>query len=133
MKKNVLFGIKVLDKLEQLMEIDKDSNILITLKGNSELEKEDIRNILIESKGIVEEKKINNTEINYLLDRENVKVGQNLLSENINKNTSKNRIKKNNQSNMKSYSILKDLKAYVNQQDTFKSEFSTNYCNIYKI
>ena len=120
-EKNVLFGIKVLDKLEQLMEIDKDSNILITLKGNSELEKEDIRNILIESKGIVEEKKINNTEINYLLDRENVKVGQNLLSENINKNTSKIELK-NNQSNMKSYSILKDLKAYVNQQDTFKSD-----------
>lgn len=49
-EKNIVLGIKVLEKLEKLFELDEDSELLVNLKGDLELENEDIRNLIVETK-----------------------------------------------------------------------------------
>lgn len=46
-EKNVISGMKILDKLEQLININKDTHTIVNLEEGSELEKADIRNLLV--------------------------------------------------------------------------------------
>ena len=123
-EKNISFGIKVLEKLEQLLKVDEDFDSIINLKGNFELEKEDIRNLLIEKKDPIEEDEINKDKIDLLLESEDMEIEKKSLSKDMDEINPKLQIKENNDEEF--HAIIKDLKGHMNilteNRDIIKSD-----------
>lgn len=112
-EKNIVSGIKTLKRLEQLMDLDEDIHTILNLEKDTEIEKADIRNIIIISKESDEE---NKTNLNSPIERtiaEIEEIKEIVEKTNINKDNIKLESKENKIQNTDEISI-KDLKSKLN-------------------
>lgn len=124
-EKNIVLGIKVLEKLEKLFELDEDSELLVNLKGDLELENEDIRNLIVETKTVFEEKTMG-IDKNIFSEKnpnfeEKISGGPNLRY--IGEENFKSDIKKDHD---KIQNIIKELKEHMNSSVGNKEGFKSD-------
>ena len=124
-EKNIIFGIRVLEKLEQLFNLDENNEFVIDLKGNLELEKEDIRNLIVEAKIPSKENDMEMVKDVFHIKGTNVEneVDKGLNLKKLDEFNSKLDIKINNETIQ---SITSELKNYRNSSVENRDLFNSN-------
>lgn len=109
-EKNIVSGLKILNKLEQLMDIKEDTYTIINLEEGSEIQKADIRNLLVFPKNREDENKGN---LNQLVKNE---LGESKeIMENIDTDKTNIALKfEENEKQNKSFFFIEDLKTKIN-------------------
>lgn len=109
-EKNIISGLKILNKLEQLMNTNEDTHTIINLEEGSEIQKADIRNLLVFPKNREDENKGN---LNQLVKNE---LGESKeIMENIDTDKTNIALKfEENEKQNKSFFFIEDLKTKIN-------------------